>query len=101
MAEDCAFQAQKWCGSKPLSTTPKSRALTTPYPTVAGSFPLLVKTRPDPKEGSTNEQGMNFAASKPHSYSMANPKKIGGRLLVIESHSNPDEDRVNEKRIDS
>jgi hypothetical protein len=50
-------------GSKPLSTAPKSCALTTSYQTAACGHPLIVKSHPDLEEGSTNEQGLTFAAT--------------------------------------
>jgi hypothetical protein len=73
MAEDGAFRAQKRCGSKPLSTTLKSRTLIVSYLTAARGHPLIVKSHPDPEEGSTNEQGLTFVASKPPAYSTPNP----------------------------
>jgi hypothetical protein len=73
VAEDGSFRAQKQCGSKPLSVTPKSRALTAPYPTTARGLPLIVKSCPNLEEGSTNEQGLNFVSSKLLAYSMPNP----------------------------
>jgi hypothetical protein len=66
MAEDGAFRTRKRCGSKLLSMALKSRA-----PTCGRS--LSVKSRPNPKEGSANEKGLTFAASKKHAYSAPNP----------------------------
>jgi hypothetical protein len=57
VAEGGEFQAQKWCGSKPLSTAPKSRAHSAPNPIAARGRPLVIKPRLDPEEKSINEQG--------------------------------------------
>jgi hypothetical protein len=73
VVEDGAFRAQKRCGSKPLLTAPKSRARSVLYPRTTRGHPLVIKPHPDPEEDSTNEQGLNFAASKSHAYSMPNP----------------------------
>jgi hypothetical protein len=62
VVEDGAFWAQKWCGSKPLLTAPKSRARSTSYPRTACGRPLVVRSHPDPKEDSANEQGLTFVA---------------------------------------
>jgi hypothetical protein len=57
MVEGGEFRAQKRCGSKPLSTAPKSRAHSTSNPIAARGRPLVIKPRPDPEEKSVNEQG--------------------------------------------
>jgi hypothetical protein len=58
VAEDGAFRARKQCGSKPLSTTLKSRACIMLYPTTTRGRPLVIQPHSDPKEDSVNEQGL-------------------------------------------
>jgi hypothetical protein len=58
VVEDGAFWAQKRCGSKPLSTAPKSRARIMSYPTTTRGRPLVIQSCSDPEEDSVNEQGL-------------------------------------------
>jgi hypothetical protein len=58
MVEGGEFRAQKRCGSKPLSTAPKSHAYSTPNPIEAHGRPLVMNPFTDPEEKSVNEQGL-------------------------------------------
>jgi hypothetical protein len=58
VVEGGEFRAQKRCGSKPLSTTPKSHAHLASNPIAAHGHPLVVKLHPDPKVKSVNDQGL-------------------------------------------
>jgi hypothetical protein len=58
VAEDGAFRAQKWCGSKQLSTAPKSHVRIMSYPTTTRGRPLVIPPCSDPEEDSVNEQGL-------------------------------------------
>jgi hypothetical protein len=49
VVEDGAFRAQKWCGSKPLLTAPKSRARSVSYPRTTRGHPLVVSRVPIPR----------------------------------------------------
>jgi hypothetical protein len=60
--EDGAFQAQKWCGSKPRLKAPKSCARSMSYPMTERGHALVVRMHLDPEEDSTNEQGLTFVA---------------------------------------
>jgi hypothetical protein len=58
MVEGGEFQAQKRCGSKPLSMAPKSHAHLASNPIATRGRPLVVKPHLDPEVKSVNEQGL-------------------------------------------
>jgi hypothetical protein len=58
VAEGGEFQAQKWCGSKPPLTIPKSHAHSVSNLIEVRGHLLVVKPHPDLEEESVNEQGL-------------------------------------------
>jgi hypothetical protein len=58
VGEGGEFQAEKWCGSKPFLTAPKSRSHSTSNPIAACGCPLVVNPRPDLEERLVDEQGL-------------------------------------------
>jgi hypothetical protein len=71
VAEGGEFQAQKRCGSKPLSTAKKSCAHSMLNQIAARGHPLVIKTHTDPEEKSVNEQGP-VAETSTHSINIKN-----------------------------
>jgi hypothetical protein len=55
VAEYGAFRAQKRCGSKLISTAPKSLAYIMSYPTMTGGLPLAIQPRSNLEEDLVNE----------------------------------------------
>jgi hypothetical protein len=49
VAEGGEFWAQKWCGSKPLLTTPKSHACLVSNLIATRGYPLVIKLHLDPE----------------------------------------------------